>query len=743
MSTPEGLPDNAPQPRPPLVSAGEHDVLFLTGALDPPQQPGVFGALGGYPILRQVGSGGMGIVFESCDPETGARVALKLLRPELAGHGQAVHRFLVEARHMRDLAHPHILPVTEVHERPQGPFYVMPFMEGGSLAARLGQPLDRQTVTRLGIQIGEALMYAHVKGLIHRDIKPANILLDGEGRAYLGDFGLVRTMFNDSNPNLASGYEGTAPYMSPHVAAGLKEDTRCDIYSFGAMLYEMLTGKPPYEGRSTDEVARRILGGPPEPIRHRNPRAPAGLVKVAEGCMARELRDRYAEMADVVADLRRFNSGEAIVGPHGRRPRAGRVLTAAAIAIAGAWLIGWALTSQRFGPSVRGTIGPTGSPATLPLMTSTSGPVVPVLATHPAVTAPTTAVASVGPAPLPPAPVSPLIAKLAATDPAATTLSIDEPSASDADLIGLEHLTRLQFLKLRGQGMTDACLAHVRRLVNLRSLNLRDCRIEGRGLDYLDHLPQLEELFISNCPLTDAGVEHLVRLGALRRIRISDTRIDDAGLLPLRKLKQLTDLDLWGSPITDAGLAQLAGMRGLHVLGLRGTRVTVWGLGSISGLKQLAWLDLRAAPLRGPWTARLYPGPLPVASFAGLAHLDLSGTGVEDADLASLAGLKRLRELNLDNDSVSDAGVVYLAQLPELDTLGLCDTAITDDGVGSIAAIPKLKTLYLDGTRISDAGLLKLQRVSTLRTLHLTCPNVTDTGVEELRRAMPLLAVRR
>ena len=156
------------------------------------------------------------------------------------------------------------------------------------------------------------------KGFTHRDIKPGNILLGSDGSVCLADFGLARTVLND--PVIQPGKEqceGTPPYMSPQMAAGEKEDTRCDIYAFGALLYEMLTGKPPYQGQTTREIRDRILAGPPKPIAEMNPGADPGLVSLAEGAMAREQRDRYASMADVAADLRRVAEAKAPLGPHG------------------------------------------------------------------------------------------------------------------------------------------------------------------------------------------------------------------------------------------------------------------------------------------------------------------------------------------------------------------------------------------------------------------------------------------
>ncbi|MEI6178599.1 MAG: SUMF1/EgtB/PvdO family nonheme iron enzyme, partial [Verrucomicrobiota bacterium] len=167
--------------------------------------------------------------------------------------------------------------------------------------------------------VAEALHHAHSHGITHRDIKPSNILLDSEDRAHLADFGLLRTFHNDTIIDAAQPrIEGTVPYMSPAVAAGKAEDTRCDIYAFGCLLYEMLTGRPPYQGATVDAILKQIQDGPPPPVRQLNPQAPANLTAIAEHAMARELRDRYATMGDVVADLERAASGKEPIGPHGR-----------------------------------------------------------------------------------------------------------------------------------------------------------------------------------------------------------------------------------------------------------------------------------------------------------------------------------------------------------------------------------------------------------------------------------------
>jgi serine/threonine-protein kinase len=251
---------------------------------------------------------------------------------------------------MYHLNHPNILRIMEVLDPPAGPHYVMPYMPPGSLAGTLRpvQPADYVATVRVARDVASALAYAHGKGIIHRDLKPGNVLMDGDGHGQLSDFGLVRTVFNDSLTDVRqSQILGTAAYMSPAVARGEAEDTRCDIYGFGAMLYELLSGRPPYTGRSSPEVIAQVLAGPPKPMLKHNPHASAGLVQIAEGCMARELRDRYAKMTDVLEDLDRVEKGAPPLGPHGmptqRRnnrmlPVAVVILLLVVLSAIGAWL---------------------------------------------------------------------------------------------------------------------------------------------------------------------------------------------------------------------------------------------------------------------------------------------------------------------------------------------------------------------------------------------------------------------
>ena len=296
------------------VFAGPIGEMIAQRMLAPPSRPGALAALDHFEIIRILGGGGMGIVLLARNTQTGSDAAVKLIKCGLVTNQQVVHRFLKEAGHLKRLRHINIVPVDDISERVEAPYFSMPYFEKGSLANRMkpGEPLNTVTVLDIATQVADGLSFAHRTGIIHRDLKPANILVAANDRVCLADFGLARTFFNDTIVDVENRtLEGTAPYMSPAVAAGDAEDTRCDIYSFGALLYEMLTGQPPYKGATTKEILEKIVAGPPKPIAALNSAADSRLVAVAEKAMARELRDRYADMRDVFKDLEQIKEGKS------------------------------------------------------------------------------------------------------------------------------------------------------------------------------------------------------------------------------------------------------------------------------------------------------------------------------------------------------------------------------------------------------------------------------------------------
>jgi serine/threonine-protein kinase len=231
--------------------------------------------IGGYRLEELLGEGAAGLVFAARDGD-GNRIALKLLRPELADDRVMVARFEREARLARDLG-THVVPVLELGRSGGIEYLVMPFYAGGSLALRLrtAGALGLDDTVELAAQLGRGLDALHGRGVLHRDVKPSNVLLDGEGTAALADFGLARSA--DSTRLTADGQLlGTPHYLAPELIEGREASRQSDIYALGCVLYECLVGQPPFAGRGAAQIGFAHLTEPPPDPRTRRPELPEG-----------------------------------------------------------------------------------------------------------------------------------------------------------------------------------------------------------------------------------------------------------------------------------------------------------------------------------------------------------------------------------------------------------------------------------------------------------------------------------
>jgi tRNA A-37 threonylcarbamoyl transferase component Bud32 len=275
--------------------------------------------LGDFRILREVGRGGMGVVYEAEQISLKRRVALKVLRFGAVADETAMQRFQREAETVARLHHTSIVPIFAIGAEAGVRYYAMQFIEGrhlGELAAEalaLRRPLAFSEVAHWGLQAAEALAHAHQRGVIHRDIKPSNLILDREGRVWLTDFGLARRM-DDVALSVAGSLLGTPRYMSPEQARASQDlvDHRTDIYSLGATLYELATGRPIFEAATPHEVITQILHNQPPAPHVLVPEVSRDLETVILKCLAKEPRHRYATAQALADDLRAFLEGRAI-----------------------------------------------------------------------------------------------------------------------------------------------------------------------------------------------------------------------------------------------------------------------------------------------------------------------------------------------------------------------------------------------------------------------------------------------
>jgi len=259
---------------------------------------------GRYELKHIVGSGGMSTVYCAFDTLLERNVALKILHDQYGEDEEYVERFRREARAVAQLSHPNIVTVIDRGEEDGKQFIVFELVEGDNLKELVerGGPLPVRRVLDLGLEVGRALAFAHAQGLVHRDVKPQNVLLNGDGRAKVTDFGIVRSL--DAMGHTETGTVlGTSHYIAPEQARGEKVDAQTDVYSFGVVLYELLTGRVPYPGDNFLSVAMKHVNDPIPSVLEPRPDTPLRLANLIERLLAKQPVDRPASMDDVVSEL--------------------------------------------------------------------------------------------------------------------------------------------------------------------------------------------------------------------------------------------------------------------------------------------------------------------------------------------------------------------------------------------------------------------------------------------------------
>jgi WD40 repeat protein/tRNA A-37 threonylcarbamoyl transferase component Bud32 len=269
----------------------------------------------GYEVLGELGRGGMGVVYKARQTKLNRLVAVKMILSGAHAGSEERQRFLTEAEAVARLQHPNIVQIHEIGEAGGYAFFSLEFCPGGPLAAKLnGTPLPAQEAARLVEALARAVQAAHEAGVVHRDLKPANVLLLADGTPKITDFGLAKKLEGGAGQTASGAILGTPSYMAPEQAEGKsgKVGPAADVYALGAVLYELLTGRPPFKAATALDTVLQVLSEEPVPPRRLLPRLPRDLETICLKCLHKEPRKRYASAADLVADLRRFQEGEPI-----------------------------------------------------------------------------------------------------------------------------------------------------------------------------------------------------------------------------------------------------------------------------------------------------------------------------------------------------------------------------------------------------------------------------------------------
>jgi serine/threonine protein kinase len=676
----------ATPPRQPLVPAQTEDGSIPGGqdqtvaqaasgapaapAFGPPVEPGEVGRLGPYRVVKELGRGGMGAVYAALDTRLDRRLALKVMLPRYAADPAAKARFLREARAAARVKHDNVITVYEADERDGVPYIAMEFLEGYPLDQYLrkkGGPTIPQ-VLRIAAEAAAGLAAAHKLGLVHRDVKPANLWLEApHGRVKVLDFGLARPVDAEVELTQSGAVVGTPAYMSPEQARGERVDHRTDLFSLGAVLYRLCTGKLPFEGPTTMAVLMALGTQEPRPVRELNPSVPGSLAALIHQLLAKKADDRPRTAEEVVRRLRAIAQE-----PAGSRARP-------------------AEGSPSQPPAVQ-------APAVyVPIQVTASPPGANPFANIDADVTQTEPASAAAPAPKParkksgdktPWMFAGLAALLAAGVVAGVIIIIKNKDGSETKIEAPDGAT----VTIKDKDGKTSAQAGPRIKPPAAASDP-----DRRAAEYVVALGGVVRVNGLDRDLKDAAELPKERF-TLAWVVLRGTKVTDAGLAAFEECKGVTFIDLASTAVTDAGLAHLKASEGLWFLNLAGTKVTDAGLAQYKDCKNLGHFQLDGTKVTDAGLAYF-------KDCKGVGYLSLDGTAVTDAGLAQFKDCKGLTRLLLHRTTVTDAGLAYFKDCKGLTDLGLYNTAVTDAGLAFFQDCKGLTDLDVRRTRVTAKGL--------------------------------------
>ena len=710
--------------------------------LAPGTRPDSLGRVGHYEVLQHVGRGAFGIVFRAFDDTLQRVVAVKVLAPEMAATSPARKRFLREARTSAQVRHENVVQVYEVGEQPL-PYLVMEFIPGETLQQRLDRtgPVDPAEVVRVGRQIAEGLAAAHATDLIHRDIKPGNILIEGgPQRVRITDFGLARAA-DDASASQSGVVAGTPMYMAPEQALGQTIDQRADLFSLGSVLYQMVTGRPPFRANTTLAVLKRVVEDAPRPIREVIPETPRWLCDIVQRLHEKKPADRFQsarEVADLLAECEARMKANARTRefPLVVRRRPKRVGWWAGGAVAVAALVGLVVyAATRPDPGGRGVAQAPPLPAAAPAV-----PVAP-----PNLDADRRAavyVLSIGGSVRVNGSDELLatVEQLPKTPFALTAVCLrDNPKVTDEGLSFFRGCRNVQWLDLAVTKVTDAGLANFQECAQLSTLDLFSTTVGDTGLAHFKHC-KLTYLSLRSTAVTDATAAALAHCTDLENLGLAHTQVTAAGVAHFRNCKKIKHLDLDALPVGDADLAHFDRCKNLEVLHLGGTRVTDPGVAWLKGCEKLRFLLVRGTPV----TAEVVRG---LKAALPLCRIEWNGGVVEpppppfgDADARRISALPATEQIEAvraelrKRNPTFDGVLTPTVESGEVVGLELSTLEVAD--ITPLRALTKLKSLALVG----QEGNGKLADLTPLKGLPLATLDCNNNPVADLAplKGMPL-----